>query len=255
MPSTFQCRASSYRQFTSEGESSWQRQSLELSAPHTALIVMHAWQPPAPDEHPGWQRAVPYLRQIQTVLRDVFPPLLTAVRARGMAVFHVTGCEAEAAAPLPRIHADPTWQKLSKFREREVFPGAANGVDVANGWKQRRIAPEAAPLAGDGIAETANELHALCLERGINHLIYIGFALNWCLLMSPGGMVDMKRLGYLCSTVAEAVVAVESHESRPNRGEYQQALWRVAVEFGFVFNDHDLIAALAAPHSVSAVPS
>jgi hypothetical protein len=79
----------------------------------------------------------------------------------------------------------------------------------------------------------------------VNHLIYVGFAINWCLLMAPGGMVDLARHGCLCSTIREAVTAVENRESARGEREKQSALWRVALEFGFVFALEDFSAALS----------
>ena len=73
----------------------------------------------------------------------------------------------------------------------------------------------------------------------MNHLVYIGFAINWCLLMSPGGMVDMGRYGVMCSTIAEAVTAVENGETARLELEKRQALWRVAINSGFVFRLQD----------------
>ena len=203
---------------------------------------MHAWTPPANHELIGWHRAVPYMREAAEVLPEIFPPLLQAVRNRGLPVFHVTGNTPESP---PEVPSDPTWKALHDFRQNEVFPGSANVDDVQRGRATRSIAPEAVALPGEASAETPAALHALCQKHGINHLINVGFAINWCLLMSPGGMVDMKRYGYLCSTVAEAVVSVENEVSAPHRIEYHQALWRVAVEFGFVFHHRHLIAALS----------
>lgn len=243
MSATFHCPVATYQQFLPRTNDGWQQHTLEFSAAHTAIVVMHAWAPPDPDELPGWQRAVPYLREASEVLAQIFPPLLKAARDRGLPVFHVTG---NTPAPEPDVPIDATWNALHNFRAAEVFPGAANLADVKAGRTRRAIAPEAAALPHEHTAETSAELHDLCQTRGVNHLIYIGFALNWCLLMSPGGMVDMKRHGYLCSTVGEAVLAVENEVSTPHRIEYHQALWRVAVEFGFVFNHRDLISALTA---------
>ena len=62
--------------------------------------------------------------------------------------------------------------------------------------------------------------------------------------MSPGGMVDMARHGCLCSTIAEATTAVENRETAREEREKAQALWRVAVEFGFVFRLADFLQAL-----------
>ncbi|MCF3650268.1 isochorismatase family protein [Synoicihabitans lomoniglobus] len=246
----FRCPVSSYHQFDGPHDSAWHRPTLEFSAAHTAVVVMHAWTPPAPGTLPGWVHAVPYLTTTRHILRDVFPPLLTTVRAAGLAVYHVSGCTPPPAKE-PAV-PDETWNALTAYRAREVFPGAANQADVAIGLANRSLAPEAAPREGEPVVEDADALHAACRERGINHLIYIGFAINWCLLMSPAGMVDMRRRGYLCSTIAEATTAVESRESAAHNDEYRQALWRVAVEFGFVFKLKNFTAALT---SLSSSPT
>jgi hypothetical protein len=73
----------------------------------------------------------------------------------------------------------------------------------------------------------------------------MGFAVNWCLLMSPGGMLDMSRRGYLCSVVRQATTAVENGQTARQETCKELALWRVAVAFGFVFDATDLIEALS----------
>jgi nicotinamidase-related amidase len=107
------------------------------------------------------------------------------------------------------------------------------------------IAPQARPHPGEGVAIDGDQLYTLCQEHGIDHLIYIGFAINWCLLMSPGGMVDMSRHGIVCSTIPEAVTAVENKETAREEREKQQALWRVSLEFGFVFPSRELLAVIS----------
>ena len=57
--------------------------------------------------------------------------------------------------------------------------------------------------------------------------------------MSPAGMVDMSRYGMMCSTIREAVTAVENAETAREEREKQQALWRVAINSGFVFGVDD----------------
>jgi len=56
-------------------------------------------------------------------------------------------------------------------------------------------------------------LAALSRARGIDRLIYEGLALIWCVLMSPGGTVDMRGYECLCSTLKEAVTAVDNRET------------------------------------------
>jgi nicotinamidase-related amidase len=259
-----------YRQFDAdprravpgEGYGGWHTVEVELAPAHTALVVMHAWDCGAPGDYPGWRRAVEYVPRAERILAEVFPPLLAAVRAAGLPVFHVVGgrdyyshlpgyrCTATLTGsrpPLPRIEPDPIYLKLQRLRAEQGSPGAHNIDDCAAGFSRLDFAPQARPLQDEGIAENGDQLAALCRAQGINHLVYVGFALNWCLLMSPGGMVDMARHGCLCSTIAEATTAVENHETAREEREKAQALWRVSVEFGFVFNLAGFLAALPAP--------
>jgi hypothetical protein len=257
-----------YRQFNAdpscevpaESYGGWQTIDVDLAPTHTALVVMHAWDCGVPHEFPGWRRAVEYYPRAERILEKVFPPLLAAVRASPLPIFQVVGGGKVYYAHLPGyrravalagpgsvitpVAPDAYFEKLQKLRAEQSFPGAHNAADIAAGLAQLDFAPAARPIGDEGIAENGDQLAALCRAHGINHLIYVGFAINWCLLMSPGGMIDMSRHGCLCSTIAEAVTAVENRETARDEREKQQALWRVALEFGFVFHLHDFLAAL-----------
>jgi len=257
-----------YRQFDAdvardvpgEGYGGWQTVETELAPAHTALVVMHAWDCGPPGAYPGWRRAVEYTPRAERILTEVFPPLLAAVRAAALPVFHVVGgrdyyshlpgyrravqLTGSRASP-SRVAPDPAYLRLQQLRAAHGSPGAHNAPDVAAGFAQLDFAPAARPAGDEGIAENGDQLAALCHAGGINHLIYTGFALNWCLLMSPGGMVDMARHGCLCSTITEATTAVENRETARDEREKAQALWRVSLEFGFVFALADFLQAIS----------
>jgi nicotinamidase-related amidase len=258
-----------YRQFDAdparavpgEGYGGWHTVEAELAPRHTALVVMHAWDSGQPHEFPGWRRAVEYMPRAEQILRDVFPRLLAAVRRSPLPVFHVVGGDrdywshlpghqravklAGASPPPPSLPPDPVHEKMQMLRAAQGFAGTHNAADIAAGFARLDFAPAARPVGDEGVAENGAQLAALCREHGINHLIYAGFALNWCLLMSPGGMVDMARHGCLCSTIPEATTAVENAATAREQREKEQALWRVAVEFGFVFALEDFLGALS----------
>ncbi len=242
-----------------EGYGGWRQADLVLDLEHTAIVVMHAWETGTAERYPGWYRAVEYIPRAQQILDEIFPDLLAAVRAAGVTLFHVVGggdyyqgyagyqravALAGAEAPLLTVPTDPTLDALRRFRARHVFVGDQNEADVAAGFAQLDFAPAARPQGEEGVAENAHQLAALCLDAGINHLIYTGFAINWCLLMSPGGMVDMRRHGLLCSVLRQAVTAVENKESARTEAHKAEALWRVALAFGFVFDVNNLVAQL-----------
>ena len=224
--------ASYYQQFDAdytrdvpgEGYAGWKKADIELAPEHTAVVVMHAWECGTIDQWPGWRRSVEYHPRALKILAEVFPPLLSAVGA---------------SPAWPRVAKDPAFEAQDQFRRDNVFVGKRNWPDVEEGFKQLDFAPEARPVGDEPIAEDGHQLAALCHAHGINHLVYMGFAINWCLLMSPGGMVDLGRYGVMCSTIREAVTAVENAETARTEREKAQALWRVALNFGFVFGAED----------------
>jgi len=244
-----------------EGFGGWKQAEFDFARNHTAVVVMHAWAAGHnPEDYPGWWRCVPYIPRANAVLREVFPDLLTAVRGSGLPLFHVVGGgeyykglpgykhAVEIAGPAPaapeRVPGDALRDKLDAFRNAHVFVGAHNAEDVNRGFAHLDFAPEARPQGDEGVAENAPQLLALCKERGINHLIYCGFAINWCLLLSPGGMADMSKHGILCSALRQATVAVENKDTAGRQLCKEIALWRVALAFGFVFDVDDFVSAI-----------
>ncbi len=247
------------REVPGEGYAGWQQGEVELAPKHTALVVMHAWDCGGLEEWPGWRRAVEYYPRAVKIAQEVFPDLLAAVRASPLPVFHVVGGNdyyqnlpgyqktlaiAGASPVFKPVVRDPVYERLQQFRSDHVFVGERNRPDVEEGRKFIKFLPAAEPREGEFIAEDSHQLAALCREFGINHLIYTGFAINWCLLMSPGGMVELDRYGVMCSTIREAVTAVENAETAREEREKQQALWRVSLQFGFVFGVDDFKKAI-----------
>jgi len=261
--------ASYYQQFDAdfnldvpgEGYGGWKKAAIEIATEHTAVVVMHAWDAGTREEYPGWHRAVEYIPRSYEIGRTVLPKLLSAVRAVCLPLFHVVGGgdyyqdypgykrAVELAGPEPepsfeQIEADPVLKRLQQFRAENVFVGKHNMKDVNRGVKKLDFLTEARPQGEEGIAGNGKQLFALCREAGVNHLIYAGFAINWCLLMSPGGMLDMQKRGFLCSAFRQAVTAVENRETARHELWKEEGLWRVALAFGFVFDVDDFLAAL-----------
>jgi hypothetical protein len=243
-----------------EGYGGWQRATVELSWEHTALVVMHAWDCGTREEFPGWHRAVEYISRADAICEEVFPRLLGAVRQHGFRLFHVVGGgeyhkqfpgyirTAELAGPPPaveRIEADESLRRLQSFRAERVFVGRHNREDVNRGFARLSFAPQARPRDDEAIAADGHQLFALCKQHGVNHLIYAGFAINWCLFMSPGGMLDMSQRGVMCSALRQAVTAVENRETARRELCKEIGLWQVALAFGFVFDVDDFVSALS----------
>ncbi len=258
-------RAHYYEQFDAdysldvpgEGYGGWKSAELELSPEHTAVVVMHAWDCGTYEEYPGWWRRVEYIPRAHEICRTVFPPLLEAVRRSPLELLHVVGggdyykelpgyrraveLAGPVADPPEQVEADPVLERLRQFKQDLQ---AHNAEDTRRGFENMDFADEVRPQGDEGVAENAPQLLALCRETGVNHLVYTGFAINWCLLLSPGGMHDMSRHGLMCSTIRQATTAVENRETAREELCKQIALWRVALAFGYVFDVGDFVAAL-----------
>jgi hypothetical protein len=248
------------REVPGEGYGGWKKTQVKLPLAHTALVVMHAWDCGTRAQYPGWHRAVEYFPRADRIVREVFPPLLEGVRGAGMQVFHVVGPgeyfqklpgyrrAVELAGPPPEplkmIELDPATAAMQEFRRAHGTPGKHNLPDIERGYGVIDFPAPARPIGEEGIAENGHQLAALCRHHGICHLVYVGFAINWCLLLSPGGMAEMRKYGVMCSTIREAVTAVENKETAREELCKQLGLWRVTLQFGLVFGLDNFLAAI-----------
>jgi nicotinamidase-related amidase len=249
------------------GYDGWTTRMLDVPLARTALVSMHAWNPGLVDEIPkgvdspyaGWFRFVEYLSRAVPITQTVFPPLLQAAREAQMTVIHVGSTEAyldkyegyrqarnlSGNAPGRPAGAvdDPLRQQWQEERLVQMR-GKKNGEEIKAGQQFLDFPPQAMPISGEAIVADSHQLNAVCREKGIWHLVYIGFAINWCLLASPGGMIDMSRMGYVCSTIRQATTAVENKETCSDEWAKAVALWRVALMFGYVFDVDPFVTAL-----------
>ena len=244
------------------GFGGWKKDVLELSCEHTAVVVMHAWDMGTQNKFPGWWRVVPWAQRANVIVRKVFPPLLKAVRESPLPLFHVVAggdyyknlpgykhtvtLAGPKPKPVEKIKSDPVRDKLNEFRRAHAFPGTHNEKDIERGFAKVDFPNEARPQSNEGVAENGHQLFALCKEHDINHLIYCGFAINWCLLLSPGGMAEMQKYGLMCSALRQATTAVENKETAREELCKEIALWRIAIAFGLVFDVNDFITAINA---------
>jgi hypothetical protein len=249
------------RDVPGEGYGGWKQSDLTFDRDRMAMVVMHAWDCGTPEQHPGWYRSVEYIPRANQIVAEVFPPLLKAVRDGGMTVYHVVGGHTyykdlpgykravELAGPEPTtkrldLPPDPLMDDVRTFREKNTVVGDRNRPDVIAGVAKMDFPEPARPHGDEGVAENDHQLLALCQTDGINHLVYIGFAINWCLCMSPGGMLDMGRRGVMCSAIRQAVTAVENKESARTEAHKEEALWRMALSWGFVFDVEPFISTI-----------
>ena len=243
----------------------WESDERELDLSRTCLALMHLpdrgltpdseWGPDA--QNPNYLGTVEWVPRTMDLVTFRLPRLVQAARAAGLQVAHVgvgkrfptdgpiwDRCMAEAGAAPPAdadvITGGGTWRPQ---HTRDVFDLPRQNPPNTPPHTFSLPAP-LRPQGKDIITQQPWQLHRLLKKRGIDHIIYTGWALNWCLWFSPCGMSDMNRKGYLCSAVRGGCVAIENRESAVGEQNLEYAYWKTSTMFGYIFDLHELTHAL-----------
>jgi len=245
-------------------------ETVDIEAPlnETALVSMHAEniglipEIPYADRGPlaGYMRWLEYEGRKMDIARTVYPQILGAARKAGMAVVHVTmgdygkkypgytkalklsGSEPRLATP--KAPGAGKARPPDDIKSKLIFGEHYNdNRDEEHFGRFFDFAEPAKPMGDEYVVETSHQLSSVFSSLGAWNLIYIGFAINWCLWFSGGGMVDMSRLGYRCSCIREGITAVENRESVRGELHKEEAMWRTSLMFGYIFSAGDFIAA------------
>lgn len=241
----------------------WCTRILSMPLEESALVPMHLWNvglvkelPWGPDSpYPGWTRMAEWVPRCRRIIRETIPPVFEAARAAGLWIVHVASSASYAerysgyekvkalAGPEPE---PPTGAVKSDWVEEHTLErfGEGHSEDVAAGSRYLDFPPDLRPLDEEPVVVTTHQFNTFLREQGIWNLIYVGFAINWCLWFSPCGMSDMRRLGYRCSTIRQCVTTVERKESAPGMVNLQEAMWRTSLMFGYILDDQPFIHGL-----------
>ncbi len=245
----------------------WESEVRELDLDRTCLVLMHfpergltpetEWGPDC--QTPGALGTVEWVPRTMDVVTFRMPRLVKAAREAGLLIVHMGGAPgkgpvwekslSEAGDPPP-----PDPDRISRDEERwsrhmrDVFDLPRDNRAAIEVEAPRVVGSDRynilEPQPGDVCAAYSWQLHRLLENRDVDHIIYCGWALNWCLWFSPGGMSDMSRKGYLCSAVRGGCVAIENRESAVGEKNLEYAYWKTSTMFGYVFDLHELTTAL-----------
>ena len=236
------------------GYGGWKRSALDFDLDTTAVVVMHSVYAGSPEDYPGVYRSCEYVPRSEEIDRYVFPPLLAAVRASGIKVYHIgftprpfykryDGYVTEGLDfSYSRITVSDVTRAVFQFKNDYNWPGKHNLSDRARSDEIMDFLPHSKPAPGEPIFENTNQLFDRCVRDEIDHLVYIGFCINACIQSSACGMTDMQRRGFLCTTIREATTAVENKETAAGELSKERALTGV----GLIFSLGDFIGALPA---------
>ena len=237
-------------------ESNFTRREIEMRLPveSAALILVDLW---------NIHFIKSWLERAKSITRKFVVPAIEAAREAGLAIIHAP-CP-EVARQFPENRPDvpqkpemptttPHWPP-SEFRGRKgeykkyVGPRSQPpGIGIH--WNelqgQLAISPAVNVLPGEPVIADAHELQHVLADRKALHLIYAGFATNWCLLGRDYGIRSIARYGYNIIVLRDATTGVEFPDTVDDCMVTEISIREIEQQFGFSASNQDFIAACSA---------
>jgi nicotinamidase-related amidase len=191
--------------------------NLPLPVEQTALVLVDLW---------STHYIESWLQRAQEVTEAKIVPTLRAARKIGMTVIHgpspmvadryVSAPKASALATVGLNWPPPAFRGIYRSGEYAAFgrdqePRLSEAL--ARYVTELDIAESVRPLPGEPIIHTGAQMHALLAERKILHLLYAGFATNWCVIGRDYGVIAMNGLGYNLILLRDATTGIEFHDT------------------------------------------
>ena len=203
---------------------------LDLAVERTALVGMHCWNIGCPDGPPvdvdfcvgmGWPQST---AEAARIMAEVIRPAMDAARAVGLAVVHVESDWMDAQ--YPHIESRRRPDTGGRAPEQQAILDRCHGVDYLSRSPLARMrrAEIVSPRGDEPLVFYSDVLDDHLRARGIDTLIYTGFATDMCVLGAEGGARPMLARGYRCVLMRDGTVGVETPESFPERRATRHAI-------------------------------
>ncbi|MEW6754135.1 MAG: isochorismatase family protein [Candidatus Latescibacterota bacterium] len=231
--------------------------TLPLPVAQTALVLVDVWATHYVDS---------WLERASRVTRERLVPLLKAVRGAGVTVIHAPSpyvverhhpdsMPPPSSAPAPPGSPSPCWPPPAFrgiYRTGEYAPFGRDQeprlpLAYARYESELKIAAPAAPLPGEPIIATGPQLHEELARRGILHLLYAGFATNWCVIGRDYGIIAMNDRGYNVVLVRDATTGIEFHDTVETLAATAMTIREVETKYAWSTTVDAVAAACAAP--------
>ena len=218
---------------------------MPLPVEQTALVLVDMW-----DNHfiESW------LERAERITLEAVVPALEAARQAGLTIVHAPS--PPIAETYPQVErptktttqapAGPQWPPaafLGRQGEYAVFRGPRAQPPGIPPIDPLGMSPHIEVQDGEEVVATGDQLHALAAERGILHLVYAGFATNWCILNRDYGMRAMARRGYNLILLHEATAGVEFPDTLAKGWATEMAVREAEQQLGFSASNADFLQA------------
>jgi nicotinamidase-related amidase len=215
---------------------------LEIPLAQAALVLVDVWSTHYIDS---------WLERARSVTRTQIVPALEAARQAGLTVIHAPapqvarryGVESPPAPPAPewppaafrsRAGEYARFSRQEEPRLREALSRYETELDISELTR---------PLPDEPVIATGAQLQALLAERGILHLVYAGFATNWCVLYRDYGILEMSRRGYNLILLRDATTGIEFHDSVASLAATEMSVREIETKQGWSARTADFVTA------------
>ncbi len=217
---------------------------MPLPIAETALVLVDLWNVHFIES---------WIERAKQVTVDCVVPVIDAARKVGMTIVHAPSPSVAAQYPQLKLHkppqpsTPPTWPP-PEFRSRsgdyDVYRGPRSqppgiGIHWDKLSSQLSMSPAIDVQEDDFVIATGQQLHELLEERRILHLLYAGFATNWCVLGRDYGIRSMARYGYNIILLRDATTGVEFPDTYDNLFTTEIAIREVEQQYGFSASNAD----------------
>ena len=231
-------------------ETEFVRREFEMPLPidETALVLVDLWNVHFIES---------WIERAKQVTVDCVVPVIDAARKTGVTIVHAPSPSVAAQYPQLERHNPPqpstpnTWPP-SEFRSRSgdynIYRGPRSqppgiGIHWNKLASQLSMSPAIDVKEDEFVIATGQQLHELMEERGILHLLYAGFATNWCVLGRDYGIRSMSRYGYNIILLRDATTGVEFPDTYENLFTTEIAIREVEQQYGFSASNADFFKA------------
>jgi len=217
----------------------------------SALVLVDVWSTHYIDS---------WLERARRMTAATIVPILAAARGAGMTVIHAPSpFIADRYLPAPEAPA-PREQSLFEWPPAD-FRGIYRGGEYASFGRNPEprlsaameryvtdldIAETVCPVAGEPIIHTGQQMHGLLAQRGILHLIYVGFVTNWCLIGRDYGVIAMNDRGYNVIVVRDATTGIEFHDTVDALAATNMTIREVETKYAWSTHTQGLLGAFEA---------
>lgn len=229
-------------------EENFIRREIRMNLPveQTALVLVDLWSAHFIDS---------WIERAARVTREAIVPAIEAARKAGLPVIHAPS--PEVARQFPQSKRNPAapappgggadWPPLA-FRSREGEYRAYHGPrsqppGIGLHWDpiaaDLTISPDVEVRDEDVVITSGPELHEVLAERNVFHLVYAGFATNWCVLGRDYGIRSMSRYGYNIVFLRDCTAGVEFPDTLDGLFVTEIAVREIEQQFGFSASNED----------------